>query len=139
MLIPALEQLVKATYIQQRVKVFHAQLTEFNAMLRDMVKARPAQRLAQHSVQPVKISDPEVLPELDRSDTISVLDSPTPQTPPATFVQFDGFRPASKGDGPLTHVVKEVETHLGEWHHVKECYGIQADGEIAVVDNVSAS
>lgn len=107
-------------------------------MLRDMAKARPAQRPAQHSAQSVKIIDPEDLPELDCSDTTSVLDSPTPQTPPTTFVQFDGFRPATKGDGPLAHVVKEIETHLGEWHHVKE-HGIQAYSEIGIVDNVSAS
>ncbi len=107
-------------------------------MLKDIVKVRPAQRPAQHSVQPVKTSESEDLPELNFSDTTSVLDSPTPQTPPAAFAQFDGFRLASKGDGPLTHVVKEVKTHLGEWHHVKE-HGIQADSEIGVVHDVSAS
>ena len=85
--------------------------------------------------EPVTPAAPEPMPELD-ADIATPPDSPAPETPPTTHIELDVFNLTHKGDGPLTHMVKEVEECWAEWHHVDE-HGIRTDGEVGIVGGIS--
>ena len=106
-------------------------------MLKTKTKAAPPrQPLTKRPMPSVETTQPQDLPELDCLETASAPDSPAPETPPTTHIELDVFNLTHKSDGPLTHMVKEVEECWAEWHHVDE-HGIRTDGEVGIVGRIS--